>query len=282
MKTMVVLIALGVSTVSVAQTTAPTTRPEPRPPTEAQLLTQQLADADPAVHQAAWDKIQAMMAAPPPTDPSGRPRAVIEPGWVRALTRVKKYDEADKLAIEGIKRRPFDAGMVSAFAKARVGALRGAGKNDAALAAAKSAYLIGPLSESPIGADSVTAMVLKVRPKDKAAAEAFKAQQAEGAAPAAENLLKTIPADAASFEEALKAVAGDEYAVHMSRGNLLLLMDRAADAKAEFEKSLDAAKVEREAVAAFEGIAKTIRAETGTVTAANAYLKEQLAKKPQE
>lgn len=285
MKTLVVVIALGVAAVSVAQTTAPatapSTRPEPKPLTEAQILTQQLGDADPAVHKAAWEKVQALMTAPPPLDPAGRPRQVIEPGWVRALTRVKRFDDAEKLAIEGIARRPFDAGAVSAFAKARVGAFRAAGKHDAAVAAAKSAYLVGALSESSLAADAITSTVLKVRPKDKAAVEAFKAQQTDGAAVAADNLLKTIPADA-SFEKALKTVAGETVSAHLSRGNLLLLMDRTADAKAEFEKALDAAEVERDAMAAFDGVAKTIRAETGSPTAANAYLKEQLARKPKD
>jgi hypothetical protein len=282
MKTLVVLIALGVSTVSVAQTTAPTTRPEPRPLTEAQVLAQQLADADPAVQKAAWDKIQALMAAPVQLDPAGRPKPVIEPAWVRSLTRIKRYDDADKLAIEGITRRPFDAFSVSAFAKARVATLRAAGKHDAALAAAKSAYLVCPLAESAAVGDSLSAALLRVRPKDKAAAEAFKAQQKEGAAAGGENLLKTIAADAASFEPALKAITGDDATAHASRGNLLLMMDRSADAKAEFEKSLDAARVEREALAAFEGIARAIRADTGGVTAAHAYMKEQLARKPQD
>ena len=76
------------------------------------------------------------------------------------------------------------------------------------------------------------------------------------------------------------ALYPDLMNIYADRGNLLLLMDRTAEARAEFEKALDAAEVERDAMAAFNGIAKAIRAETGGITAANAYMKEQLARKP--
>jgi tetratricopeptide (TPR) repeat protein len=258
------------------------TPPATKPLTEGQILAQQLADADPAVQKKAWERVQQLIAAPPEIDAFGRQKPVVEPAWVRALTRAKRFDDAEALAITGISRRPFDAGAVSAFARARIGNFRVAGKAEAALAAAKSAYLVSGLNESPSAADQLNTALLKVRPTDKPAAEAFKAQQTDGAAPISENLLKTITADAKAFEAALAAVQGQGYLAQMSRGNLLLLSGRVAEAREQFERALDEAQVEPQAMAAFDGVARTIRAESGAVTPARDYMREVLKHKTAE
>jgi tetratricopeptide (TPR) repeat protein len=255
------------------------TEPATKPLTENQILAQQLADADPAVRNKAWDRVQQLLAAPPEVDAIGRPRPVVDTGWVRALTRTKRFDEAEKLALEGIARRPFDAVAVAAFARARTGNFRASGRHDAALAAAKSAYLVSGLNDSPLAADQLNTALLRLRPSDKPAAEAFKAQQADGVAAIADHLLKTITADAKPFEAMLAGVKGENYIAFMSRGNLLLLSDRVAEARQEFEKALDESRVEPQAMAAFDGVARAIRSEAGALAPARDYMREVLKHK---
>ncbi len=77
--------------------------------------------------------------------------------------------------------------------------------------------------------------------------------------------------DGGPYEGALKDVLDDDFDSQMRRGNLLLLMDRPKEAKAAFERAAMLA-ADKQASTAAEGVARSIKAEDGTIGRANAYV----------
>jgi hypothetical protein len=85
--------------------------------------------------------------------------------------------------------------------------------------------------------------------------------------------VKSIKADPTPFEarvkDSEKHVAS--YPQLTRRGNLLLFVDRPAEARDAFERALKLAN-EAQRAAAIENVARAIRAEDGAVGRANAYI----------
>jgi hypothetical protein len=84
-------------------------------------------------------------------------------------------------------------------------------------------------------------------------------------------VLDGIKIDPKPYEEALKAIKGDDFKSLCARGNLLLLADRATEAKQVFEHAYELAD-DGQVGAASENIARAIKAEDGTIGRANAWV----------
>lgn len=270
--------------------TQPAIKPAPKK-SEADLLAEQIAGPDAAAQQAAVDRIKALLAEAPDTDDLGRPKAPkvkFNSKWTTALLKVRRYDDAEALAVQGILQAPSDSKQVAMLQKARVQALLASGKYDAALAAAKAYYNVCGMAETEGAIDLLSMTLINARPNDKGIARKFKAQQIAAAttqpsadpsitppAEAGENILKTIAVDAKPFEAELRKFDFDDYPNLIAKGNLLLLCDRAKEARENFEAAHDLAKGPPQLSAVTESIARAIRAEAGAIGPANSYILAQ-------
>jgi len=253
--------------------------------TEREILTEQLASPDAAVQQAAVDRIKEMLAKPPEMDDDGQPklatRAKLSPNWLPALMKAKRYDDVEIIALLGITTNAAESKAVSLIQKTRVQAFLNAGKHEAALSAAKAYYNVCGMAETEAAIDLLSLCLINARPTDKGIARKFKVQQIALAttqpttAPSTEigeNILKSIPIDAKPFETAIKQINFSNYSNLVAKGNLLLLCDRAKEAKECFDSAADLAKGEKELIVITEGVARSLRAESGAIGPANSYI----------
>lgn len=273
----------------------PTTKPakvKPATPpvkTESAILTEQLSSADPAAQQAAIDRIKEMLSKPAEVDDDGvaKPasRARLSSAWLPALLKAKRFDDVESIAVQGMVHGAGELKLVSPAQKARVQAFLNTGKHNEALAAAKAYYNVCSMAETEGAIDLLSLCLINARSSEKGIARKFKVQQialattqpstmpsADAATDTGENILKSISVDAKTFEPAIKQITLSNYSNLVAKGNLLLLCDRAKEAKECFESAADLAKGEKEMMTITEGIARSIRAETGAIGPANAYI----------
>lgn len=205
----------------------------------------------------------------------------------KALQTGKHFDEAIDLAWYGTVTVPHDTRALEGFAQARVRALLAAGKADEALQAAKSLFNVSTMQGTSEAILLVAETLNAARPKDKESFNKFREEQMAGAAaPAGEGgapesvrtakgarstVLESIKVDPAKYEAALSKMTGEDYQSLMGRGNLLLMADRVAEAREVFERMYSLATAS-ELVEASEALARTIRAEDGTIGRANAWV----------
>ena len=198
---------------------------------------------------------------------------------LRMLVQAKRYAEADAAAAHLIARFAGDTQTVASLQKFRVQTLLAAGKPAEALSAAKAYYDVA-LAQTADAINTVALCLVWAEPKEKGIARRFKRQQVAGAAtrPAAEAdpdlgepILPAVRVDGGPLEAAIAAIQPDDYAKYVAKGNLLLAAGRAKEARAVFEDAYDLAEGQ-DVGPAVENVARAIRAESGCVGPANAYL----------
>ncbi|HSI14600.1 MAG TPA: hypothetical protein VK961_21290 [Chthoniobacter sp.] len=274
-----------VSSPSTPSTNSPPSTKPAKPKSESAILAEQLASEDGAVQQQALDKVKEVLAKPPVMDDDGKPRPQMQVDvlWVRSLIKVRRYEDAESLALAGILRKP-DGMWVAAFQKARSQALLAAGKHDAALSAAKAYYNVCQMKDTAAAIDQIGLCLINARPTEKGLATKFKTQQVNAAttqpsgqpaAPIEDNVLKSVTIDPKPYEQAIQAITISQFGDLVGKGNLLLLADRAKEAKDAFETAMELAQKPKDTATAIEGVARAIRAETGSIGAANAYIISQ-------
>jgi tetratricopeptide (TPR) repeat protein len=249
----------------------------PIAPDQVDKYSDQLADAD--TRQAALQQIS-MMAVQ-------RPAAIIDalPAWVTVLLNNCQWDDALNLASLAITGAPQDTVALAQLQRSRAVALLRKGDADAALAAARSYFNVIPL------ADTFHAVDLLVDTLDAARAGAdpmivtrFKMQQIAGARPIeaspgsffaspAGNVLSDLPGDSQPSPLAIAAQPADSFDALIGRANLLLLANRPGDAIESFRSALKyAPESDEKTLVVIEGVARSIRARSGTIAPANAFI----------
>jgi tetratricopeptide (TPR) repeat protein len=226
------------------------------------------------------------------TDP--RSVAIGIPKWTGPLLDAKQFDEVERISLESINKRSFDSSVVAAAQRARVLALIAQGKFPQALKEAKSYYNVALLSDSGEAIELLAQILAKTN--DPATAAQFRIDQIAAAEsadhlppttnPSAINtdtpptpdagsnssaaILASIKIDPEPYQTALAAMRKhpDRNTNQLGEGNLLLLMDQPAEARKCFEDACKKSSGQklREAV---EGIARSARAKTASVAAAN-------------
>jgi hypothetical protein len=233
------------------------------------------------------------------------PRALgdIRGPFLTALMNAKHYAEADRLALEGIVAVPQDLGSDQFLLTIRIQALLALGKADEALQAAKSLYNVSSMNDLPQAMLLVAQCLNAAHPKDLTWAERFRQEQVAGAifdgqivvqangdpnrppvlepAPTthpatqpdvgAATILASIHIVDPAYSNAVEHWFGEDYAGLCGKGNLLLMADRAADAKIVFDRAYSLGAPQNLADAS-ENIARCMKAEDGSIARANAWI----------
>jgi tetratricopeptide (TPR) repeat protein len=209
---------------------------------------------------------------------SGKAAVESFPTWAKALMAQKRFDDVEDLAVNCISARPDLLDFVETCQEARVRAKLAAGKPQEALARAKALYNVCAMPNTSKAIDLISECIYDLnKDADPAAAvRKFKLEQIKGASattrPAA-GLLADVQIDHKAFERAVEKIelTDNGWPAMFGRGNLLLLAGRPADARRIFDKAYALAS-DKNLAAAAESIARTIRAEDGTVGRANAWI----------
>ncbi len=208
----------------------------------------------------------------------------------KTLMAARHFDEAVDIAWAGIASNSHDTKTVESFQQARVKALLAAGKTEEALQSAKSLFNVSTMTGTSDAILLIAESLNAARPKDKESFNKFREEQMAGAATQPANtpvsisagkgprstVLDSIKVDPKAYEELLAKLTGEDYQSLMARGNLLLMADNPKAAREIFERmySLSGSS---ELVEASEALARSIRAEDGTIGRANSWV---LAIKP--
>jgi len=217
-------------------------------------------------------------------DPAAELRAL------QILLDAKRYPELDAMALAQILKGPANTKSLAKLEKLRTQAFLAAGDPASALSTAKAYYAVASLKDTADAIDLVALCLAAVHPDDPAIVQRFKQQQIAWAsaaptsqpdaaagdnAPANPGLgdpvLPAIPVDAKPFDDAIAAIALNDYSQFLAKGNLLLLAGRAAEAHEVFSKAVLIAPSAKEGEA-YEAVARAIRAESGYLAPANAYI----------
>lgn len=277
-------VSAGLCCAAVARAADQTTRPvwSPKPgaggfrsdaTTVAEIL-EQLNSSDPAQKKHAIDAIRARMHARGLTD--------LRASWLRPLANAKMHKEVAELALEGILAYAWDTRSVESVLQMRIKSLIALGQARQALAEAKSLFNVATMLGTSEAILTVAECLNAAYPNDPAMFNRFREEQMAGAVPPSTQpgdpaaaprkctVLAATKVDAAVYDEALKKLSGEDAQTLMARGNLLLMADRVAEARAIFERlySLSSADITE----ASEALARCIKAEDGTIGRANAWV----------
>ena len=197
--------------------------------------------------------------------------------WSDKLLTLKRYDDVELIALT-ILITQADQSTIAAVQKLRMRAFHAAGKEEQALGVAKSYYNACGFKET---SDAVALVVTALaHARDGDTVRRFRAQQAAGAAtqPAAggpdlgPSVLASIKVDAEPFKAAIDAIDAWELKETYEKATLLLLADRAKEARELMQKAYDMATTPGDLNTTTEGVARAMRAEDGSVARANQWL----------
>ncbi len=276
--------------------TTPTTPAEAktpkRPRTKLEALSDRLNASAVEVQVAAVDEVKSMVGRLNKSDVAGvkrLPAVKVLPHCLNTLMSLKRFDDVETMALIGISYAPAATQYVAKLQKCRVEAFIAAGKGEAALSAAKAYYNVVGMGETDSAVDLMGTALFNARPNEKGIAVRFKKQQlslastgpadssagdagAGGETGVGENLLRSIVVDPKPFEEMIQRIQFDDYGKLIAKGNLLLLSDKAKEARACFESAEALTNEDKELAVVTESVARSIRAETGAIAPANRYI----------
>lgn len=261
------LFAILPTTFAFAQPQRPINRTRTESGVIAEII-EQLSGNDAALRQQAMETIRVRM--------NTRGLAELRSIWLKALLIAKQYPEASALAMEGIVANPWETKSIEAVLSLRIKALVAAGKTDEALASAKSLFNVSTMAGTSDAILAVAECLNVAKPADKDIYSKFRDEQIAGATTqptkdrSTSTVLAAIKIDAKPYDEALKKLTGEDAQSLLGRGNLLLLADRPKEAKAIFDRlySLTTADLAESS----EALARTMKAEDGTIGRANAWI----------
>jgi hypothetical protein len=247
------------------------------PRSEADYTLQQLR-GDGEGSKTTLDRLRAMVDAGVPADPR----------WLTALLQTGQHAEVEQLAVKGIINFATRDYSVAGVQRARVEAFLASEKYDDAVVAAKGYYNVAPLKDTEKAVNLVAQCLEKMHEGDLTTARRFKSQQVEWSsattkpvgtnAELGDNVLASIKVPAEPFSPAAQAITIQDFENQMAKGNLLLLADNGAGARKAFDAAEKLAATPREMTEAISGIARAIRAESGAIGPANAYILQQQQK----
>lgn len=248
------------------------------PEAEAKAIAVQLVSGDPAQVEAAVAGIREAFdkdASKAATQMAAR--------WGMALYAAQRYDDAAAFALTGSLALHSDLGRLEMLQQLRVRSLIKAGRGAAALAAAKSLYNVAQMRNTSAAIDLVVQALVLAHPEDPAIGKKFRLEQVQGAATNAPPsgtpppFLAAVKVDAGPYQETIDTQLRRDSPYWFGLGNLYLLADQSKKAEAAFQQFMDWAKLP-ELGPAMEGVARSIRAQDGTVGRANRWILEQRAR----
>lgn len=189
----------------------------------------------------------------------------------------KEYNAVAEITLRCVNGQPDRLDRVVYYLNLRIRALLAAGRPTEALAAAKSFYNVGTISDTPRAIDLICQSLAAAHPDDPTIVRRFKFQQLTSAAtqPARVDLgpsvLAGIKIDPAIYDGKIILQEPNPSWQKIGQANLLLLTDRASEARPIFESLLQDAD-SAVADAAVESIARVIKAQSGFAGPANTYL----------
>jgi hypothetical protein len=199
------------------------------------------------------------------------------------LHDAKRDADIQSISLDFISRNPGFTSAIISFQWHRTQAFLDTQNPTAALSAAKAYFNIVELKDTAGAVDLISRCLTAARPEDPDAASRFRAQQVAGAAanpeppastaPPSDSVLASIPIDPAPFADLAEHIQITTYGDAVARGNLLLLAGKPTDARAQFEIAQKLAPKDR-AAEAVSNVARAIRAQSGSVGPANAYILE--------
>jgi tetratricopeptide (TPR) repeat protein len=243
-------------------------------------IRQQIESKEPQQVQQAVEAIWEQLHSADPRAVRNAVRGLIYQHWLDGLMALNRHDDVEKLSLEGMKATASEVKWVEALEKFRIKSFLKAGKPNEALSAAKELFNVCPM-ESTAGAVSLIVDCLKAAySSDTEIIDRFANEQVAGAGeestqPSAvsnqRSVLGSIKTNRAFYDKAAQEYDQDEFWNLMSRGNLLLLADRAKEARPVFERAYAIAP-EKHLAAATESIARCLKAEDGAIGRANAWV----------
>lgn len=262
------IVALGASLVILPAVLLAQVMKTP-PAEETAAMDTDMAGTDAAAKAAATEKLKGWVKGGYVSDHLWR-------NWVPALQKDGKNEDAAALCLDGFLHRP-DPAAAYTLLTFRYQALTALGKNEDALAAAKSYFNVVQMTQTQRGLDAIIGLLPKVHPEDPAIVQKFRAEQADAAAgrPAPEtSIMKSIKIDATIYEDALKEYkAKTDVRGKISYGDLLLAADKGEEAEKVFREVYTVATA-TDLTNAAEGIAKALRAQDGNAVRAAAWYKD--------
>ena len=225
--------------------------------------------------------------------------------WSGVLDRNKRYAEIEEFAGRAILTDASKTAMVEKLQQLRVKALLDADKPQDALAQAKALYNVATMKGTADAVKLVAQCLAVANPGNRVVTDKFKQEQIEGAKVGDERKLKleignlgeakdgkkeavTVPAssvlagikvDGKAYDSKIRTLVAEDYKTLAARGNLLLLADRPAEAKDDFERAY-ALSEDKDLVDATESLARCMKAQDGTVGRANAWVLSLRPKTP--
>jgi len=236
-----------------------------------------LSSSDPAIQRKALDQVEQYSVN------NTRALSLGLPVWSESLLATKQYEEIARLGLPAILDRSFDPTPVQVAQRLRVVATIQQGKYAEALPLAKSYYNVVILRNSG-DAINLLAQILTQTNSPAVAAEFVKQQTTPAPATPAgavqpSGVLATIKINETEYTSRLGPLenyttpTNPNYNTEMSAGDLLLLGDHPTEARACFEAACKCSGTKGKSIReALEGVARAVRAQTGSVLAANAYM----------
>ncbi|HTV47283.1 MAG TPA: hypothetical protein VMG59_02455 [Phycisphaerae bacterium] len=216
--------------------------------------------------------------------------------WLSALIKDQQFQAAADAALNGSLAQPNITNITSCMPW-RIKALLALNKPQEALDAAKSYYNVCNMQKTNDAVDLVAQCLAAYHPDDLQIAQAFRAEQSgsgagnanssnqteadvvAGNAPPSQSasMLQSVQIDQTLYNTAIgkwnaQSTVSGKFYDYVAYGNLLLMADRGQDAQNVFTRLFQLANTQQELNDAAEGIARSMRAEDGTVFRANAWL----------
>jgi tetratricopeptide (TPR) repeat protein len=205
------------------------------------------------------------------------------PNWLKILLSQKRFEEIEQVAMVGMVSQPTNLQFIESCQMYRVRASLVSGKPKEALQLAKGLYNVCAMSNTAHSIDLVAECLYELnQDKDPAAAvKKYKLEQFNGASPPAKGapdgvdkgMLADVHVDAQQYDKAIAAceLNADGFVGLIGKGNFLLLADRPKEAHKVFDKAYALSSDKNLAVAS-EAVARSMRAEDGTVGRANEWI----------
>jgi len=199
--------------------------------------------------------------------------------WLPALMRGNRFQDAADLSFTAALARPA-TGTIGPLLSFHARALLGLHHAKEALAAARSYYNVCDFSATADAVQIAAECLAEAYPEDLEIVRRFKAEQSAAgdstSSPGATTqpaMLAAVAIDDQPYSAALKHLQSTtRFRDRVAYGNLLLAAGHAQEAEALFRHLYQLADTQDNLAIATEGLARSLRAEDGTIARANAWL----------
>lgn len=208
--------------------------------------------------------------------------------WINTLIVNAFHEDSERLAIAAMAELAYDTYSLEQLQRLRIRNFMTAGRMQDAVSAAKGLFYIASLPTTRAALLQLAECLSAAHPEDPSIVNRLRREQFAATQPTAVpstqalDLLMEIRIDPLPFARALErydtgryAIEANPYRNRVATGNLLLLSDRADEARAAFEQALPLADQESK-MAALQNIARAIKAQTRSIGSANRWLQQAL------